>query len=273
LQQQLADPSSLPGLQRRPDDDSLEFHPCPGQLRQVQIVRDRLLQLLAADPSLEPRDILVMTPAVDRFAPLVASVFGDRDATGVDLPWRLTDRSQQSEAGIGRSLLSLLRLAGERLTASSLETLLESPPLQQRFALSSEELAELHGVLQRCGFRWGLDGRDRGGDPTHSLAWAIDRLLLGLVLPETPGLAPSGTAPAAVGSDLDRSGRWLHLLLRIRHWLEELRRPGDVSAWAERCRRLLDDLFGDGGDRAWELAQVLAALNDWQTVATETVAA
>ena len=272
LQQQLADPSSLPGFQKHPDDNSLEFHPCPGQLRQVQIVRDRLLQLLAADPSLEPRDILVMTPAVDRFAPLVASVFGDRDATGVDLPWRLTDRSQQSEAGIGRSLLFLLRLAGERLTASSLETLLESPSLQQRFAMSSEELAELHCVLQRCGFRWGLDGRDRGGDPTHSLAWAIDRLLLGLVLPETPGLAPSGTAPAAVGSDLDRSGRWLHLLLRIRHWLEQLRRPGDVSTWAQRCRLLLDDLFGDGGDRAWELAQVLAALNDWQTVATEKVA-
>jgi exodeoxyribonuclease V gamma subunit len=55
LQQQLADPAELTQLQRPPGDTSLEFHPCPGRLRQVQIVRDRLLQLMADDPSLQPR--------------------------------------------------------------------------------------------------------------------------------------------------------------------------------------------------------------------------
>ena len=57
-------PEADSALQRAPDDASLEFHACPGRLRQLQIVRDRLLQLLAADDSLEPRDILVMTPQV-----------------------------------------------------------------------------------------------------------------------------------------------------------------------------------------------------------------
>ena len=28
--------------------------------------------------------------------PWLSSVFNDRDAIGLDLPWRLTDRSQQS---------------------------------------------------------------------------------------------------------------------------------------------------------------------------------
>jgi hypothetical protein len=44
---------------------------------------------------------------VERFAPLVAAVFGDAGATGVELPWRLTDRSQQHQAGIGRTLEEL----------------------------------------------------------------------------------------------------------------------------------------------------------------------
>jgi exodeoxyribonuclease V gamma subunit len=65
LQQQLADAANPCPLVRSLQDTSLEFHGCPGPLRQVQIVRDRLLQLLAADPSLEPREILVMTPDVD----------------------------------------------------------------------------------------------------------------------------------------------------------------------------------------------------------------
>jgi len=268
LQQQLADASSWPQLTLGPGDHSLEFHPCPGPLRQVQIVRDRLLQLLARDSSLQPRDILVMTPQVDRLAPLLVSVFGDSAATGVELPWRLTDRSQQSQAGLGPTLLLLLELAGERLTASGLEAVLECRPLQQRFDLSPEEASQLTQVLQTAGFRWGLDGQDRGGNACHSLAWAIDRLLLGLVLPEEPGLAPADTAPLDSGAGLELSGRWLHLLHRLQHWLGDLRHPCAIDAWASRLQTLLLDLFGDGGDAAWELSPLLAAIEDWRALAS-----
>jgi len=267
LQQRLAQGDGALALELSPGDSSLEFHPCPGLLRQVQIVRDRILQWLAADPSLEPRDILVMTPQVDAFAPLVASVFGDSEATGVYLPWRLTDRSQQSEAGISRSLLQLLQLAAERLTASSLETLLDSEALQEHFQLNGHEIAHLHGVLQRCGFRWGLDSRERGGDGTGSLGWAIDRLLLGLVLPETPGLAPGDTAPLATGHGLELVGRWLHLLTTLRDWLNALRHSRSCSTWAETLPAVLGDFFGDGGNWAWELPVILAAIDDWQQAA------
>ncbi|MFQ6540078.1 exodeoxyribonuclease V subunit gamma, partial [Aphanothece stagnina] len=267
LQRQLAEPETAQPLQRAAGDSSLEFHACPGRLRQVQIVRDRLLQLLHANPDLQPRDVLVMTPQVDLFAPLVASVFGDTEATGVALDWRLTDRSQQSQAGLGRSLLTLLQQAGERLTASSLETLLESGPLRQRFQLSPEEVAELHRVLQQVGFRWGIDGDARGGEASGSLSWAIDRLLLGLVLPDAPGLAPGETAPFAGHQGLELLGRWLHLLTRLRHWLRELRHPRRSPAWAETLQAAIEDLFADGGDQAWELPPLLAAIDDWQQVA------
>ncbi|MFN7899021.1 MAG: exodeoxyribonuclease V subunit gamma, partial [Synechococcaceae cyanobacterium] len=263
LQQQLAAPSLWPRLSLPPHDQSLEFHACPGPLRQVQVVRDRVLQLLAADPSLEPRDILVMTPQVDRFAPLVAAVFSDSDATGVELPWRLTDRSQQSDTGVARGLLELLRLAADRLSASGLERLLQCGPLLQHFGLSAAQASELSALLQRVGFRWGLDGAERGGGAEHSLRWAVDRLLLGLVLPTTPGLAPAETAPFCCGVALETLGRWLALLERLSHWLRELRRPALARGWAERLLELLRDLFGDGGDGAWELPPLHAAVADW----------
>ncbi|MCT0206878.1 exodeoxyribonuclease V subunit gamma [Synechococcus sp. CS-1332] len=266
LQEQLADASRIPLLQVDPQDRSLEFHACPGRLRQVQIVRDRLLQLLAADPSLEPRDILVMTPDINGFAPLVASVFGDRHATGVDLPWRLTDRSQEEGAGIGSTLLLLLELAGTRLTASGLETLLGCGPLLERFGLEAREAARLVEALQEVGFRWGLDGQEKEG-ACHSLTWAIDRLLLGLVLPAGVGLAPGDTAPWEGGVPLELSGRWLHLLGRLRHWLGELRRGGAVTVWVERLRRLIGDVFDDGGEASGELPDLMGAIDAWQTAA------
>jgi exodeoxyribonuclease V gamma subunit len=267
LQQQLVDPEQAEPLVRPPGDCSLEFHACPGQLRQVQIVRDRLLQLMAADPSLTPRDILVMTPQVDRFAPLVAAVFGDSEATGVALPWRLTDRSQQSEAGITQALLQLLALGGERLTASALEALLGCAPLLEGRGIPPREAGAITERLQQAGFRWGLDGRSRGGDPTHSLGWAIDRLLLGLVLPPEPGLAPGGCAPLPLGTDLARLSRWLVLLRDLQRWLETLGPGRAPAAWVPLLRELLTDLFGDGGERAWELPAIQAALGDWLAVA------
>ena len=63
--------------------------------------------------------------------------------------------------------------------------------------------------------------------------------LLGLVLPETPGLAPSETAPLALGQDLELVGRWLHLLTRVRHWLGVLRRKRLHPEWADVLQALL----------------------------------
>jgi exodeoxyribonuclease V gamma subunit len=267
LQEQLVDPQQCPALELRSGDRSLEFLACPGRLRQVQIVRDRVLQLMAADPSLAPRDVLVMTPQVEAFAPLVAAVFGDVGATGVRLPWRLTDRSQQSDPGIARGLLALLELGGERLTASGFEGLLACAPLLGRHGIDPGEAGAITALLQRAGFRWGLDGRARGGDPGHSLAWAIDRLLLGLVLPEQPGLAPGDTAPLATGAGLEQQARWLALLQGLRRALGQLEQPRTPAAWGALLRQLLAELFGDGGPWSWELPPIQSALADWLEVA------
>jgi exodeoxyribonuclease V gamma subunit len=274
LQERLAngqpDNPEASGLTIRPGDASLEFHACPGRLRQLQIVRDRLLQLLAADPNLEPRDILVMTPQVEAFAPLVGAVFGDSGATGVQLPWRLTDRSQQSEAGISQGLLELLQLGGERLTASALERLLACGPLLSAHGLCDDDAAAITTTLQAAGFRWGLDGPSRGGDPCHSLEWAIDRLVLGLVLPEQPGLALEEVAPLAMTGSLEQQGRWLALLRQLLSQLRWLGQPRPAAAWVSGLRVLLSELFGDGGERQWELQSIHGALADWNAVAADS---
>jgi exodeoxyribonuclease V gamma subunit len=167
---------------------------------------------------------------------------------------------------MGSTLLLLLELAGTRLTATGLETLLGCRPLLERFGLELAEATRLVEALQEAGFRWGLDGQEKD-PPCHSLGWTIDRLLLGLVLPADAGLAPGETAPWEAGVPLELAGRWLHLLGRLRHWLAELRRGGTVGVWAERLRRLIDDLFGDTDDDAGERPELMGAIDAWQTAA------
>ena len=267
LQEHLIQGSDTSTLARAKDDRSLQFHACPGRLRQLQVIRDQILQLLADDESLEPRDVLIMTPQVEAFAPLVGAVFGDSEATGVYLPWRLTDRSQQSEAGVAQGLLHLLGLGGERLTASALETLLSNAPLLAAHGLDASDAAAITEALQLAGFRWGLDGQARKGDATHSLRWAIDRLVLGVMLPETPGLAPSNTAPMALNGSIEQQGSWLVLLDELFEALSWLGSRRSVDSWVEGLRQQLGVLFGDGGPWAWELQVIHTALTNWQGVA------
>ena len=63
-------------------DDSLRVHSCHGRARQVEVVREAVLHLLAADPTLEPRDVIVMCPDIELFAPLIQASFGVADLAG-----------------------------------------------------------------------------------------------------------------------------------------------------------------------------------------------
>ena len=264
LQQQLVDSTAPEPLQRSSSDASLLFQSAPGPWREVQLVRDRILQWLAADPELEPRDVLVMTPQIDRYAPLLSSVFNDVDAIGVDLPWRLTDRSQQSSPGLSMAMLMLLELAAGRLTATGLEQLLANPAMQRQQSLPPDEAVLMTRTLQRSGFRWGLDARERGGDETHSLRWCLDRWLLGLVLPERDGLAPGGVAPFQQDLDPERLVRWWSLLDRLARMLDQLRRPRTSEAWSTLLLGQLQELFGDGGAWSGELQSWTQALEGWR---------
>ena len=270
LQHHLVEGDAHSPLQRRADDRSLLFLAAPGPLREVQLVRDQVLQWLHADPTLAPRDVLVMTPQIERYAPLLSSVFNDSSAIGIDLPWRLTDRSQQSNPGLSMAVLQLLELAAGRLTATALDQLLANPALQALQGLGDDDAREITQALQRSGFRWGLDRRERQGDDVHSLLWCLDRWLLGLVLPQRNGLVAEGAAPFHQELSPDQLSRWWPVLNRLSRWLQRLRQPHTVEGWVNLLRELLDDLFGDGDRWSNELQALTSALDDWQQRAGST---
>ena len=54
-------------------DRSVQVHACHGAARQVDVLREVLVGLLEDDPTLEPRDILVMCPDIESYAPLISA--------------------------------------------------------------------------------------------------------------------------------------------------------------------------------------------------------
>ena len=54
-------------------DESIRFHIAHSAQREVEILHDQLLARFSADPDLRPRDIIVMVPDIDSYAPHIRS--------------------------------------------------------------------------------------------------------------------------------------------------------------------------------------------------------
>ena len=150
----------------RDDDRSLQVHACHGTARQVDVLREVLVGLLQDDPTLEPRDILVMCPDIEAYAPLVSAGFGLAPTTAVpdatghpahQLRVRLADRALTSTNPLLGLAAALLELSGGRVTASDVLDLAASPPCRRRFAFTDDDLDRIGRWVAEAGVRWGLD--------------------------------------------------------------------------------------------------------------------
>jgi len=59
-------------------DHSLSIHACHGQMREVEVLHDQLMQLIS-ERGIEPHEIIAMTPNISGYAPLIDAVFSQAD--------------------------------------------------------------------------------------------------------------------------------------------------------------------------------------------------
>ena len=261
-----------------PDDRSIQVHSCHGLARQVQVLRDAILHLLADDPTLREEDIVVVCPAIDQFAPLVEAGFGtsaeDGSATTAgDTPrlfYRISDRSLVESYPVLTALESLLALMANRFTASEVLEFVSLPAVRKRFGLDDDDLATIADWVARTNVRWGLDGshRERWGLPPQFSAnsWqaAIDRVLMGVAVSDDDiGLAPGSIAPLGVESDdIALAGRLADLIVRLADIAARMRRPRSVGSWCDTLTDAIDQLFEVDATQQWQLDQLRRLIAD-----------
>ncbi len=263
LQQELLSTKNESILTKEKSDKSLLFLKSPGKYRQVELIRDHILQLFANDKELQPRDILIMTPQIDSYAPIIASVFNNIDHDTTHLPWVITDRSQEDKVGLIHFILNLLEISTSRLTASIFENLLTNPAFQKQQNISIDEVSNITQSLQSGGFTWGLDSSERFGEETHSLCWCLERFLLGLVLPNHPINGISSISPYSHNIPTIEFIKAWGVLSKLCNYIDALRSSRSCKEWIKLITSLVKDLFGDGGEWAWEEQQLLTIVNSW----------
>ena len=137
-------------------DASIRFHVAHSAQREVEILHDQLLARFNADPSLKPRDVIVMVPDINAYAPHIEAVFGQvpRDDQRF-IPYTLADQGQRGREPLLIALEHLLKLPDSRFAVSEILDLLDVPALRRRFGVDEADLATLHRWIEGAGVRWG----------------------------------------------------------------------------------------------------------------------
>ena len=266
--------------QRQPNDTSIQWVQCHSAQREVEVLHDQVLRWLKDDPSLDPRNIMVMVPDMSHFAPHIHAVFG-RTTVGqaLHLPYSVADQTVATHPWL-LALDPLMQWPQWRLGLSDWQALFEIEAIRQAFGLRSDDLATLTDWLQASGVRWGMDAQHRQQwgmtpdlpDADHNTwAFGLRRLLLGYASGTDPLSDPWGQAwgdtvptPGVGGLDAALISRLLDWLQAMADWGDTMGQAHTPAQWQAVLAPMLKRFFKPTQEAEERLLERLhAGLADW----------
>ncbi|WP_038054204.1 exodeoxyribonuclease V subunit gamma [Thioalkalivibrio sp. ALJ1] len=254
------------------EDRSIQFHVAHSPLREVELLHDRLLDHFERDPALRPRDVIVMVPDIDQYAPHIEAVFGQPEADDPRfIPYTLSDQGPRGRDPVLIALEPLLSLPESRMGVSELLDLLDVPAVRRRFGIAEDDLGTLHRWAEGSGVRWGLDAAQRAGlglpEGLEQNTWrfGLRRMLLGYAMGDQgpwQALEPFdeiGGLGAALLGPMDA------LITALEEAWTWLRQPHTPEDWAAHLGALLEQFFAAESDaELYTLEQLGEALDQWR---------
>lgn len=251
-------------------DTSVRVHAAHGPARQVEVLREAILGLLEADGSLQPRDVVVMCPDIESYAPLLAATFGLADEPGghpaAGLRVSLADRALRQVNPMLDLIAHLLDLAASRATATELLDLAGLEPVRCKFGFDGDELERLRDWAASAGARWGFDAEHRrpwglAGLGQGTWRAALDRLLLGVAMEDGQSWVGDAVPVDDVDSaDIDLAGRFAELVDRCEAFVTGCGGLRPIGDWLAALQLAADEL--GVATEPWQLAQLRGELAD-----------
>lgn len=227
-------------------DLSISINSCHSPLREVQILHDKLLDMIKADLSIKPRDILVMCPNIEDYSPYIDSVFS-RYPTDKKLPCSIADRTLLDSEPLAASFIELLQLPESNFEVNKILDYLSVPAIQQKFKISDEQLETIRYWLKESCIHHSNNGQ------TFSWSWGLKRLMLGFSYSDSNYIVDDKLMTIAVieGSEIAELGGLYELLELLEKYSQELLKPRSLEAWQDYLLEMFDDVFDVTNDEQY----------------------
>jgi exodeoxyribonuclease V gamma subunit len=232
-------------LPLRASDRSLAIHVCHSPMREMQVLRDVILDAFESDPALRPDQVFVLAPDITKYAPFIEAVFGVAHEGEPMLRFTIADRTTRAEEPLVDAALKLLDLVGSRVLASEVLALLDAAAVRRAARIEASEVEKVRNWVTSVPIRWGMDGRHRRDalalpsaeiDTADTWRGGLDRLLLGYAVGDDRELVTGRLPSSLAAADADLLGRFVMFVDRLFRELERLAQARTLEEWARDLR-------------------------------------
>lgn len=266
--------------------DSLRIHIAHSPMREMEILREDLMELFCKEKSFTARDILVMLPDVETYAPFIRAAF-----EGSEIPFSIADKSGTENFHSIAAFLAILKIAQSEIRLSEMLDLLTAPALLRGLKIEEKDVPALREILIDSNVRWGLDADFRSKKifeknvpalsenfqrflHNHSWNFALQRCALGYIAgtPEIFRFGKTEVVPVENFSENDseligKFSRLLNALRKLCAMFENQKKS--VPQWCDFLQaEILDSLFEFADEEKNEEAALRHALEALRESAT-----
>lgn len=224
------------------NDGSIQVHSCHSRVREVEVLKDQLLHILENDSDIELRNMVVMAPDIQVYAPFISAVFDG-------IPHAIADRSVRSSNELLDAFIRFLRLSQSRFGWQAVLDLLEQPSVYPGFGLSDTDLELVRYWVRETSIRWGRSAQHKEQMELPAIdanTWqaGLERLFMGYATGDDPdfvdGILPFAEVEGASAQALGGLAEYVRLLFDA---ASDSNRPKPLNDWTSRLDRYADRLF------------------------------
>lgn len=275
------------GHDLHPGDRSVRIHGATGPTRQVEVLRDQILDLLNDNPDLREEQVVVICPRLDVYAPIIAGVWGASASRGSQpgsgvvpaLRYTIVNQSAASMNPLFGALDELLDMVPGRFTDVEVRAILGSESVRRKFDLDDGDLDLIDRLTKEGRVRWGLNGRHRSAwniDPEYQLnswEWGVHQMMTGVALGDdlrsarlpgdsrvgpndlTTKLGPGGVPPLVISEgSMAAAGKIAGAIagLKAVHGLLGDGNERPIEEWVQRLIRCADLMLEAEKFQGWQ---------------------
>ncbi len=268
------------------NDNTIQVHNCHTRLREVEVLHDQLLDVFNHDSKVEPREIVVMAPDINKYAPFIDAVFGRNAFKSLDslereyskyIPWSIADRTAVNETSVLQAFMQIIGLYNCRVTATDVLELIKVAAIADKFDLSEMDIQNIQQWVDESGIRWGLDAhfRKRFDLPEveiNSWKFGLERMLLGYSVAAEEILFDDKLPYSEIeGGNAESLGKLTHFIYKISDLIEVFSQKHSALEWQNIINNLLDTFFAPEDDDESILQNIRNCIGDFIDIAEEQV--
>ncbi|NLE01004.1 MAG: exodeoxyribonuclease V subunit gamma, partial [Fibrobacter sp.] len=260
------------------EDRSIQIHSCHNPMREVEILHDNILGFFQKTPHLQPSDIVVMTPDIEKYAPYIHAVFGCPEDNEIKIPYSIADRTGGSTNNFASVFMSLLEVATSRYTITAILDILQNDEIRKTFQITDDDFKLLRSWIQNTGIRWGIDQTSRellNLPPSVENTWkaGIESLLLGYALPSegTHSFHDIAGFDHLEGSQGETLGKLLDFFTTLVELTKKCEQNFSLKEWSEVLLHFFDRFFNNSSGSEQELINIRSILIDISELQKETL--